>query len=184
MAVVILKDVNRMPGFNVSGSILAGQVVKLSDQYTVQSYSWNGAGTAPEVLGLALESTESVVVANIPTYKWLDSRSLVDPLARPVSDKPTGDISAVGTFYDQVDRGNQVSVAFGGEFSLYNDGRGDVYMTADSFVLDGKVYVDNITGLATADAVDGLTNANKQIGVCLQVPVAVTSPVLKIKLTI
>ena len=186
MACVIIKEVNRMPGYTPSGDILAGHPVKLSNATTIIVYTWDNVGTAPEVLGIALETTTSwATIASIPVFKLTDSRGLVDPTMRPTSDEPSGDIVLTGTFYEQNNRGGLVSVALNGAvLDLYDDGRGAVYEAVPTtpYAVNGRLYADNESSLITADSTSATGWANKLIGVCLSTPA--TNSVLRMKLTI
>lgn len=174
MAVVILKEVNRLSGFTPEADILAGQPLMMgSTPAKVKPYAWNGSGTQPEVLGLALETTTAFAsLSSIPTYKLNDDRGLVDPTRRPSSDRPSGDLTVTGTFYDQINRGGLVSaLVHGAEVDLYDDGRGSPFEASPTaaYALNAPLYADNVLSKVTSDATDG-ANSNKKIGSCMKVP--------------
>lgn len=182
MAVVILKEVNRLPGLSPEGDVVAGEPLMMgSTASKVKRYVWNGVGTQPEVLGLALETTIAFSsLSSIPTFKLNDDRGLNDPTRRPTSDRPSGDLTVTGTFYDTVNRGGLVSAMINGaELDLYDDGRGSPFeaVPTTAYALNFPVYADNVLSKVTSDATDG-ANPNKKIGSVMKVP---TDGILRIK---
>lgn len=156
MAIDILKEVNRMPGYAVASGqdIISGQPVNLFNATTVQPYEGTGVP-----LGLALDDTKVFVLANVTTTKTQSGT------ARPIYDKPSGDLTPQSLFFSDTNRGGLVSVAVdGGEFGLLDDGRGSPYVTGDTYAVNGLVYA-NSSGLATSTAA-----SNPRLGVCLKTP--------------
>jgi len=181
MAVTILKEVNRLPGLTPEGDIIAGEVMEIgSTASKVKRYASTGSPAQP-ALGIALETTIAFTsLSSIPTFKLEDERGLNDPTRRPVSDRPTGDLTITSTFFDEINRGGLVSVMINGaELDLYDDGRGSPF-EADTYVLNGTVFADSVNGKVTVDLTSAAQD-NAVIGVCLRVP---TDGILRIKVTI
>lgn len=167
MAIDILKEVNRTPGYAVAAGhdIISGQPVNLFDSETVQPYA------AGNVLGLALDDTKVFVLADVPTTKAQSGTT------RVLEDRPSGDLTPQSLFFSDVDRGGKVAVAIdGGEFGLYDDGRGAPYLTTDVFAVNGTVYA-NAGGLVTVTG-----GGNPQVGICLQTPAADGELILNMRL--
>jgi hypothetical protein len=159
MAIDIIKDVNRLAGFAVEAGkdIISGQPVVLANSNTVTPYAGTG-----QVLGLALDDTLPFVLADVQTTKAQSGT------ARPIYDKPSGDLTPQSLFFSEINRGGKVSVAVdGGVFGLLNDGRGSPFVADDDgFAINGLIYA-NDDGLITSDSD---TDANPQVGVCLKTP--------------
>jgi hypothetical protein len=158
MAIQILKEVNRAPGYVVatSAQILAGQPVMLTDANTIKPYDGT-VGAA--VLGLALDTNvQFASAADIPTIK------VQSGLSREMSDRPAGDFTMAGLMYDGLNRGGLISVLLdGGQVEIWNDGRGDA-TDGGSFTLNAPVYA-NASGLLTSTLTD-----NPQVGICTKTP--------------
>lgn len=152
----IIKEVNRLSGFNPSGDIISGQPVMLVDANTITGYT--GAG---ECLGLALDDTKVFVLANVPTIKAQSSTT------RILMDKPSGDLTPQSLFFSEINRGGKVSVAVdGGVFGLYDDGRGSPFATGvtGAFVVNAPVYAYQ------GQVVDAGVSTAVKVGVCLKTP--------------
>lgn len=132
MAIRVIRETNRTSGLApVTGvAVIAGQPLLLATAATVRPY--NDATFAAVPLGLACESTAQL------------------PLA-PASGLTAGE----GYDYTNFARGGLVSCFVdGGEFELYDDGRGAPYETADTYVLNGKLYAKE-NGKVTSDGTGG-----------------------------
>jgi hypothetical protein len=156
MAIRLIREVNRSEGkAPVTGvDIIAGQPLLFATATTVRPY--NDATFAAHPYGLAAESTAQL------------------PLA-----PATGLTAGEGYDYTNFARGGLVSVFMnGGEFELFDDGRGAPYETGDTYALNAPVYAKE-NGKVTADG----TGGRKLVGSVVDVE---GSPVtrLRIKLAI
>lgn len=166
----IIKEVNRLSGFAVlSGQdIISGQPVRLSDADTIRPYDGS-----VDVLGLALDDTKVFVLANVPTTLAQSGT------ARPLYDRPSGDLTVQSLFFSEINRGGKVSVAVdGGVFGLLDDGRGTPFEVAPTapYAVNGALYAA-ADGLVTSDA-GGAT----KIGTCLKTPASDGKLVISLRL--
>jgi hypothetical protein len=156
MALRIIREVNRSLGFaKTSGTtIISGQPLML-DSTAAALKPFDGSVTNAKPYGLALEDSQ------------------VPPLQASSANQTVGQ----GYDYTNFARGGLYSVLCdGGEFELYNDGRGAPFVTSDTYQIMGPVYA-NASGLLTSQS-----SGNALVGYCT----AVTgSPVttLRVKLS-
>lgn len=153
----IIKEVNRLSGFNPMGDLISGQPTMLVDSDTVTAYTGSG-----EVLGLAIDDTKVFVLANVPTIMAQSSTT------RILMDRPSGDLTPQSLFFSEINRGGKVSVAVdGGVFGLFDDGRGSPFADAGitgSYMVNAPVYA--YQGQIWPA---GQTGAPK-VGICLKTP--------------
>lgn len=119
MAIRVLKEVNRLPGYAYASTltIIAGQPVLFQSTDVIRAYNSSTLISAP--IGFAAESTS------------------------PVSSAPVTIDGMVGAGFDYPNyaRGGMVGVFInGGVFEMYDDGRGSP-LKADTFALNEPVYV-------------------------------------------
>lgn len=154
MAIKVLKEVNRHPGYTPSGTILPGQVVmKVTDGETIKAYDGTTLDVQP--LGFAIDSTVQF----------------------PASAGVYGAVGA-GYNYPEFNRGGLVAVfTDGGLFEFSNDGRGSPLTITDTWTLNAKVYI-GASGLMTCstmtvgtDPVVGIVEAVSGSGATLKVTI-------------
>lgn len=155
MAIRILKEVDRSEGRDVlSGSILGGNVLMLDAAGSGKVALYDGSVAGSHPYGLAIESNVKF------------------PLA-PTSGDPAGQ----GYDYTDFNRGGKIACFInGGEFELFNDGRGSV-IAAGTYAINAPVYADATGKIAAADAGSGVV-----IGTVVDRDVALNPTRLRIKL--
>jgi len=157
MAIKILKEVNRMPGYlpKSGESILPGNVLML-DGDTVKKFD----GTADRYpLGFALDSNVR--------FSSADSE---------------GRTAGYGYDYTNYARGGLIGVILGAGsvIELFDDTRGHPVVTADIFNQNAKVYSDNAGKITASDG----GGANPEIGSVISVSGSGSNMILTIKTSI
>jgi hypothetical protein len=130
MAIRQIKEVNRSVGYPVaSGNIVGGNLLEINASQQV--LPWLHTRTAGKPLGLAIES------------------NVFFPL-QPAN----GEVAGQGFDYTNFNRGGLESVYLnGGDFVLYNDGRGYPYAVGSvTYAVNAPVYASAaVDGLITSD---------------------------------
>lgn len=133
MAIRQIKEVNRSGGAKInSGNIVGGMLLQINADGTVQP--WDHTATTGLPYGLAIES------------------NVFFPL-QPAN----GEVAGQGFDYTNFNRGGLESVYLnGGDFVLYDDGRGSPYATA-TYAVNQPVYASAVTdGLITSANTSGV----------------------------
>jgi hypothetical protein len=154
MAIRQIKEVNRSIGYPVaSGNIVGGNLLEINA--SAQVLPWLHTRTAGQPLGLAIES------------------NVFFPL-QPAN----GEVAGQGFDYTNFNRGGLESVYLdGGDFVLYNDGRGYPYDATATYAVNMPVYASAATdGLITSDATSTVI-----VGYVVGFDVAVAPTQLEIK---
>ena len=130
MAIRQIKEVNRSVSYPIaSGNIVGGNLLQLNT--SGQLLPWVHTQTTGQPFGLAIES------------------NIFFPL-QPAN----GEVAGQGFDYTNFNRGGLESVYNnGGDFVLYNDGRGYPYDATATYAVNQPVYASAVTdGLITSDA--------------------------------
>jgi len=130
MAIRQIKEVNRSTSYPIaSGNIVGGNLLQLNA--AGQLLPWDHTQTSGQPYGLAIES------------------NIFFPL-QPAN----GEVAGQGYDYTNFNRGGLESVYLdGGDFVLYNDGRGFPYDATATYAVNAAVYASATTdGLITSDA--------------------------------
>ena len=130
MAIRVLKEVNRLPGYSYSTtttmSIIAGQPVVLESAGVIKPYKADTSETLLSTLQAACLGLATDTTAQFEAGSGLPG---------------------AGYDYTNYARGNLVGVfCNGGVFELYDDGRGSPLVITDSFLINEPVYVSCING--------------------------------------
>jgi hypothetical protein len=128
MAIRQIKEVNRSAGAKIfSGNIVGGMALQINADGTVQP--WVASQTVGQPYGLAIES------------------NIIFPL-QPAN----GEVAGQGFDYTNFNRGGLESVYLnGGDFVLYNDGRGYPYDATQTYAVNHPVYTSAVTdGIITS----------------------------------
>lgn len=135
MAIRIVKEVNRSVSYPIaSGSIVGGNLLGLNA--SGQLLLWDHTATTGQPFGLAIES------------------NVFFPL-QPAN----GEVAGQGFDYTNFNRGGLESVFNnGGDFVLYDDGRGYPYLrSTTTYAVNAPVYASAITdGLITSATTSGV----------------------------
>jgi hypothetical protein len=158
MAIRIVKEVNRSVSYPIaSGNIVGGNLLQLNT--TPALLPWVHTATTGQPFGLAIES------------------NIFFPL-QPAN----GEVAGQGYDYTNFNRGGLESVFNnGGDFVLYDDGRGYPYARGGvTYAVNQPVYASTVTdGLITSDATSTVL-----VGYVVSFDVAVDPTQLEIKLSI
>jgi hypothetical protein len=133
MAIRQIKEVNRSGGAKInSGNIVGGMLLQINADGTVQP--WVKTDTTGKPYGLAIES------------------NVFFPL-QPAN----GEVAGQGFDYTNFNRGGLESVYLnGGDFVLFDDGRGSPYAAA-TYAVNQPVYTSAVTdGLITSATTTGV----------------------------
>ena len=134
MAIRQIKEVNRSVSYPIaSGNIVGGNLLQLNA--SGQLLPWVHTQTSGQPFGLAIES------------------NIFFPL-QPAN----GEVAGQGYDYTNFNRGGLESVYNnGGDFVLYNDGRGYPYDATATYAVNAPVYASaSVDGLITSDPTSGV----------------------------
>ena len=134
MAIRQIKEVNRSVGYPVaSGNIVGGNLLEINA--SAQVLPWLNTRTTGKPLGLAIES------------------NVFFPL-QPAN----GEVAGQGFDYTNFNRGGLESCYIdGGDFVLYDDGRGYPYDQTATYAVNEAVYASAVTaGLITSATTSGV----------------------------
>lgn len=157
MAIKQIKEVNRSVSYPIaSGAIVGGMLLQLNA--LGQLLPWVHTQTAGQPFGLAIES------------------NIFFPL-QPAN----GEVAGQGFDYTNFNRGGLESVYNnGGDFVLFDDGRGFPYDATATYAINAPVYASHTTdGLITSDP-----SSTVLIGYVVSFDVATSPTQLEIKLEI
>ena len=154
MAIRQVKEVNRSVSYPIaSGSIVGGNLLALNA--LGQLLLWPAANTTGQPFGLAIES------------------NVFFPLQ-----PSNGEVAGQGFDYTNFNRGGLESVYNnGGDFVLFNDGRGYPYDATATYAVNQPVYASaTVDGLITSDPTSTIV-----VGYVVSFDVAVAPTTLEIK---
>ena len=154
MAIRQVKEVNRSVSYPIaSGNIVGGNLLQLNA--LGQLLPWVAANTSGQPFGLAIES------------------NIFFPLQ-----PSNGEVAGQGFDYTNFNRGGLESVYNnGGDFVLFNDGRGYPYDAAATYAINAPVYASStVDGLITSDPTSTIL-----VGYVVSFDVAVAPTQLEIK---
>lgn len=132
MAIRQIKEVNRSVAYPIlSGSIVGGNLLELDPAGSNSLLLWDHTKTSGQPFGWAIES------------------NVFFPL-QPAN----GEVAGQGFDYTNFNRGGLESVYNnGGDFVLFNDGRGYPYDATATYAINAPVYASAVTdGLVTSAA--------------------------------
>jgi hypothetical protein len=158
MAIRIVKEVSRSVSYPIlTGSIVGGNALGLDPAGSNSLVLWPTSGTTGQPFGLAIES------------------NVFFPL-QPAN----GEVAGQGFDYTNFNRGGLESVFNnGGDFVLYDDGRGYPYDHSATYAINAPVYTSTTAAGVITSATGGVL-----VGYVVSYDTAVSPTQLEIKLAI